>query len=178
MWCSTGISLLVPYGFFINVGKFVTNFTKNTQDPTAADIPLIMPNKQKGMFESIENYHFDDGKTFDFRGDKNRSMNEKDGTLANSNERDAWGFRMTFTVERTIFHIAGKYRLDWIFVKPWDLRDSKDEEGSYRFAPHFGATLEEMNYHLKQDISDHAPSIVDLPLEEPVNILKKPEVSS
>jgi hypothetical protein len=38
---------------------------------------------------------------------------------------------------------------------------------SYRFAPHFGRTLEAMNDRLRERISDHHPSIVNFPFEEP-----------
>jgi putative NADH-flavin reductase len=61
----------------------------------------------------------------------------------------------------------GKYKLDWIFVKPAALKKSDDKNGSYRFAPHFGRTLLDLNDALELSLSDHRPMIVDLPLEEP-----------
>jgi hypothetical protein len=38
---------------------------------------------------------------------------------------------------------------------------------SYRFAPHFGRTLKELNYGIPDRISDHSPITLDLPLNEP-----------
>ena len=113
----------------------------------------------------IQNYRFSDGGAFDFRGDSERSINGKDGALANSNERGFKGFKTTWRVQRPICFI-GKYRLDWVFIKSI-LKDPYDEAGSYRFAPHFGETLEELNTSLKKPISDHHPNVVDIPLKEP-----------
>jgi hypothetical protein len=39
---------------------------------------------------------------------------------------------------------------------------------SYRFAPHFPITMNELNSSLDYRISDHPPIIVDLPLAEPL----------
>ena len=71
--------------------------------------------------------------------------------------------RTSFRVLRPI-GIIGRYRLDWVFVKGFQ----KDPySGPYRFAPHFGETLEDMNFNLILPVSDHAPNVVDLPFEEP-----------
>ena len=79
-------------------------------------------------------------------------MNAKDQTLGNSNQRDLKGFKTTFSVKRPIAEVFGKYRLDWIFVKSY-LRDPFEAHGPYRFAPHFGETLEEIAVHpVKLDI--------------------------
>ncbi len=92
-------------------------------------------------------------------------MNNKNGALANSNERDFKGFKTTWSVKRPISFL-GKYRLDWVFVKSY-LKNSYDKTGPYRLAPHFGETLEEMNTSLKIPISDHHPNVVNIPLQEP-----------
>ena len=118
------------------------------------------------MFMDIKRFRFNDGYVFDFRGNKERSINGKDGVLSNSNQRGTKGFKTTFKVIRPLAVHIGKYRLDWIFVKSF-LTRPEDAGGTYRFAPHFGETLEEMNTSLKQQISDHHPNVVDLPFEEP-----------
>lgn len=166
-WLSQAINVISPHGLIINVGRMFSNLTKNFQNPTARHIPLIAPNPSKGLFQAIKQFQFSDGNHFDWRGDEKRSVNGKSESLANSNERDFIGYKMTFKLDRTYFGVVGTFRLDWIFVKPVALRDPKDSSGSYRFAPHFGATLEELNFRLKQPISDHAPSVADLPFEEP-----------
>jgi endonuclease/exonuclease/phosphatase family metal-dependent hydrolase len=129
------------------------------------DITTAFSNPVKPLITMIQKYHFDDGGAFDFRGDKNRSINGKDKTLANSNERGLIGFKSTFSVKRPIAMGIGKLRLDWVFIKSF-LKDPFGK-GPYRFAPHFGETLEELNTHLKTPISDHHPNVVDLPFEEP-----------
>lgn len=142
-------------------------FVSRIVDRTPDDIADMFSHPVKPLFTLIQNYRFADGGAFDFRGDSKRSINGKDGTLANSNQRGLIGFKTTFSVKRPIAALgAGKYRLDWVFVKSF-LKNSYDKTGPYRLAPHFGETLEELNTSLKQPISDHHPNVVDLPLQEP-----------
>jgi endonuclease/exonuclease/phosphatase family metal-dependent hydrolase len=164
-WLSAAITYLSPQALIINTTRFAGNFTKNLQDPLAPDISVIFPNPLHDLFAMIQNYRFSDGGAFDFRGDPTRSINGKDGALANSNERGFKGFKSTWSVKRPI-SIIGKYRLDWLFVKSF-LKDPYAKAGTYRVAPHFGETLEEMNTSLKARISDHHPSVVDIPFQEP-----------
>ncbi|MDD5218408.1 MAG: endonuclease/exonuclease/phosphatase family protein [Candidatus Omnitrophica bacterium] len=164
-WLSLAVNYISPYGLAVNTTRGISNTTKNFQDPTARNIPVIAPNSVRGLFEMIKDFRFIDGGAFDFRGDKKRTINGKKGTLANSNERGRKGFVTTFRVKRPI-GVIGKYRLDWAFVKS-NLKDPEDKEGSYRFAPHFGETLEELNTSLKEPVSDHHPNVIDLPFEEP-----------
>ena len=168
LWFSLAVSRLTTHGLILNSTRTVSNFTKNYQDPTARSIPVVAPNITRGLFKAIHDFQFNDGYTFDFRGDPKRSFRHQRGRLANSNQRDKRGFKTTFRLSnQPVVQIIGKYRLDWIFVKSF-LKNSKDKRGSYRLAPHFGRTLEEMNAFLKKRISDHHPNIVDLPLNEPV----------
>ena len=157
---------LTPQGTALDTTRLISNLTKNFQNPTARSIPIIAPNVLESMFKMIRNYRFNDGFVFDFRGDPERSMNRKKKLLANSNERDLIGYKMTWTTDRTILQVIGKYRLDLGFVKS-HLTDPLGRYESYRFSPHFGRTLEEMNDRLIERISDHHPNIVDLPFEEP-----------
>ena len=113
----------------------------------------------------IEDFHFRDGGSFDFRGNENRTINGTEGTLANSNQRDTKGFATTYEFERTL-GVLGKMKLDWILVKAY-LKDARDDSGTYRFAPHFARTLASVNYALANRLSDHDPISVDLPFGEP-----------
>lgn len=162
-WFSAIVNYVSPHGLIINSTRTVSNVTKNMDNPLARDISVIAPNPLKDTFEMIYRYRFSDGGAFDFRGDENRSMNGKDEPLANSNERDLKGFKTTFQMIRP-WGFIGKFRLDWIFVKSFL---SNPDYGKYKFAPHFGETLEELNTGLLLRISDHHPSVVDLPFEEP-----------
>lgn len=165
-WLNVGVTALLPQALVINVTRFVSNFTKNIDDPLAPDIAVIAPNPLHPLFQMIQNFRFNDGSAFDFRGDSKRSMNGKDGALANSNERDLKGFKTSWSVKRPIT-IIGKYRLDWVFVKSTYLKNPYDKAAPYRFAPHFGETLEELNTSLKNHISDHHPNVIDIPFKEP-----------
>lgn len=164
-WLTVGINAISPHALAINTTRGVSNVTKNLNDPLAKHIPVVAPNPVKPMFERIRDFRFNDGGAFDFRGDSDRSVNGKEETLSNSNQRGRKGFKTTFSVKRP-WGVVGKYRLDWVFVKSF-LKSPEDADGSYRFAPHFGETLEEMNTSLGIPISDHHPNVVDLPLEEP-----------
>lgn len=144
----------------------IVNSLKNFRDPLAWDIPAILPNKKKSLFGRLENFRFNDGGAFDFRGDKERSMNGIKGKLSNSNQRHFdKGFTFTFSLPRPIGPI-GQDRLDWIFVKSF-LTDPTDQNGSYKLAPHFGETLNLLNLSVKERFSDHHPITTVIPLEEP-----------
>lgn len=141
-------------------------FGRNHSDPTVKHIPYVAPNPERHFFETIKKFKFSDGTTFDLRGDKERSIGNKGKPFSNSNQRGKKGFVTTYQVKRPIMFI-GKYKLDWIFVKPGDLSEPLDRKGPYRFAPHFGQTLTLVSEAIEDRISDHRPILVDLPLAEP-----------
>lgn len=163
-WFNAAVTYMTPYGP-VNILRNISNATINFQNPTTKHVPVLLPNALRPLFEMIENYRFADGGAFDFRGDRQRSVGHKYQKLSNSNERDMKGFKTTFQVKRPIGPWLGKLRLDWVFVKSF-LKDPS-EEGPYKFAPHFGETLEEFNVNLTEAFSDHHPNVIDLPLEEP-----------
>jgi len=165
-WLNLGVNYVSPHGLLINSTRTATNLTKNFNDPFARSIKIVAPNKLKVMFDPIRDFHFKDGTTFDFRGDGARSIDGKDGLLSNSNQRGFKGFKTSFSVKRALGFV-GKFRLDWIFVKSGLLYGNEDTSAPYKLAPHFGETLEELNTSLKEPLSDHHPSVVDIPFEEP-----------
>ena len=142
------------------------NTYRTQADPTVRSIPLVASNPEAEFFDKLKDFRFADGNAFDFRGESERSIGGKDGPLANSNERGDKGFVTTFEVERTIAFV-GKFKLDWIFVKPLGLTEPYAKDAPHKFAPHFGRTLKAINEAPKERISDHAPIMVDLPLAEP-----------
>lgn len=163
-WFSRTLEYLLPQVVALNTTRFVANVTRNYRDPTAIHIPLIAPNQVGELFSLIQRFRFSDAGAFDFRGTKGRTAG-KTGKLANANERDFRAYRATFRVDRP-FAKLGKYRLDWFFIKAY-LKHPFERNGSYRFAPHFGRTLNALNKFLTVRISDHDPCLVDLPLNEP-----------
>lgn len=165
-WLSVIVGNTSPYGFTINFLRLTSNLTKNLFNPVAPHVPIIMPNHTKKMFTTIENFRFSDRRAFDFRGDKERSINNKQKMLANSNQRGRKGFKTSFSVTRPIAKFIGLYRLDWAFVKPY-INDPNDTDAPYRFAPHFGEIFQDLNNSLDEKISDHHPLCVDLPFNEP-----------
>ena len=166
-WVSGLTTLLTPQSTTINTARRAGNVVKNFHDPLAPNIPVLLPNKVKPMFDRIGKFRFDDGAVFDFRGDAERSISGVGRSLANSNERSSYkGFQPSFSVKRPI-GILGLDRLDWVFVKR-SQRYEGSADGPYRLAPHFGETLHEFNSNLSAGpVSDHSPNIVDLPFGEP-----------
>jgi endonuclease/exonuclease/phosphatase family metal-dependent hydrolase len=164
-WGRQGLKYASGLGMAFDLIRSGIGVLRTHTDPTVASIPVIATNSERGFFEIIENFRFADGGAFDFRGDRTRALNGAAGTLANSNERDRKGFAATFEVKRPVAH-TGKLKLDWIFVKAF-ATETRDPNASYRFAPHFGRTMETLNNSVKPRLSDHAPITVDLPLDVP-----------
>jgi endonuclease/exonuclease/phosphatase family metal-dependent hydrolase len=171
-WIRKSIGYALGFGLIEDTMLDALTFWRKQSDPTVRHIPFIMPSSERKFFSTLEDFRFSDGGAFDFRGDNERSYRNKNKLLANSNERGGKGFVNTYQVTRPI-KFVGKYKLDWIFVKPADLKKPTDRNGSYRFAPHFGRTLDEVNQVVEDRISDHRPMIVDLPLDEPPLKTKK-----
>jgi hypothetical protein len=161
-WATQGIKYATGVGLIMDVASFSFKTTKFQGDPTGSGVPLLAPNPEQGFFKDVEKYRFDDGTRIDFRGDEELSVNNRDGTLGNSNERASKGFVTTFSLPRT-FGAKGKYKLDWIFVKGY-LKEDSGAADSYRFAPGFARTLDDANEALAEPLSDHAAISVDLPL--------------
>jgi endonuclease/exonuclease/phosphatase family metal-dependent hydrolase len=164
-WIRKGIGYALGFGLIEDTVLDGLTFWRKQSDPTVRHIPFLMPNSERKFFSTLKDFRFSDGGAFDFRGDEERSYGNKNKLLANSNERGGKGFVNTYQVKRPI-KFVGKYKLDWIFVKPADLKKPTDYHGSYRFAPHFGRTFAEVNEVVSDRISDHRPLIVDLPLGE------------
>lgn len=141
----------------------IPNILRRYSDPTVKNIPIIFPNSEEELFKTIKETKFSDGKSFDFRGNKESSSNRKKGVLSDSNERRLKGFKPTFSSERS-FGIA-KYKLDWIFVKS-GIDNPFDKKGTYKLAPMYGRTLYELNYAQKDILSDHAPVTLDIPFQD------------
>lgn len=142
------------------------NTYRKQADPTVRSIPLVASNPEADFFDKLKDFRFADGSAFDLRGEQERSAGGKNKPLANSNQRGDKGFITTYEVERTIAFV-GKFKLDWIFVRPPALSNPYAKDASHRFAPHFGRTLKSLNDATQGRISDHAPIMVDLPLGEP-----------
>lgn len=165
-WLRKGVAYATGIGFVVEPTIDGVRYARTQADPTVRHLPVIAPNPDRRFFATLKDFRFADGGAFDFRGDPERATGGKGKTLANSNERGDKGFITTYQVTRPI-KFVGKYKLDWIFVKPARLTKPTDRRQSYRFAPHFGRTLKALNKGIEGHISDHSPLLVDLPLGEP-----------
>jgi endonuclease/exonuclease/phosphatase family metal-dependent hydrolase len=160
-WANNAIKWATGFGLLYDTTLGAINFSRAYSDPTVRSVKFILKNDEARFFTTLEDFRFADGGAFDFRGDKRRSADGRGGKLANSNERAMKGFKPTYEPERS-FRVA-RQKLDWIFVKPPGLTVPDDENAPYLLAPHYGRTLQALNYILGERISDHNPMIVDLP---------------
>src|ERR1700733_8849459 len=166
-WATKGIKYATGVGFGMDMATFAFKTTKFQGDPTASGVPLLAANPEQGFFKDLDKFRFDDGTQFDYRGDAALSLNGRDGTLGNSNERAGKGFVTTFSLPRTLGD-KGKFKLDWIFVKAY-LKDDPKSAESYRFAPAFAQTMDDANQALDEPLSDHSAITVVLPLVRPAS---------
>ena len=161
-WATKGVKYATGVGFGMDIAGIAFKTTKFQSDPTASGIPLLAANPEQGLFKELNKFRFDDQTRLDYRGDAEFSVLGRQGTLGNSNERGSKGFMTTFALPRTL-GVAGKFRLDWVFVKAY-LKDDPKSADSYRFAPHFARTMNEANQAFNDPLSDHAAISVDLPI--------------
>lgn len=161
----TALRYATGIGIYQSIGTIAFKNIRFQGDPTAAGVKFLADNPERGLFQSLQKFRFDNDTAFDLRGVKECTDPPTTGTLADSNQRAGKGFTTTFQFARTVGP-KGKFRLDWIFVRAYD-KDPLDPKGPYRFAPHFARTLSAVNYAFAERISDHNPIMVDLPFEEP-----------
>ena len=164
-WVEQSLKFLTGFSWPNSLLLGGLNEYRKQADPTVRSIHFVASNPEAKFFEVLKKFRFADGGAFDFRGERGRSIGSGNSPLANSNQRGSKGFITTFEVERTLGFI-GKFKLDWIFVKPPELKSPYGAGQSYVFAPHHGRTLKELNHSIEDRISDHNPLIVDLPLSQ------------
>ncbi|MFO0003942.1 MAG: hypothetical protein ACK559_22705, partial [bacterium] len=81
------VTYLNPYALVTNVGSFTVGHLRKFKDPTVSNIPVLLPNKSRKLFDRIEDFKFEDGNKFEMEGDKSLSHNGIKGYLSNSNQR-------------------------------------------------------------------------------------------
>lgn len=168
-WIGQTISWFHPLGIWQHALTPVRYF-HGYNDPTAFHLPIVWPNREQPLFRTMEKFRFADGGSFDFRGDPSRTLNGRGRTLADSNERASKGFVPTYAFAHDYGGLVGRFKLDWIFVKP-NTESPRGNDQSGLLAPAFPRTMRELNQAIPERLSDHAPITVDLAFSEPA----KPE---
>ena len=146
-WTTTGVQWATGIGVLYTGSKALWKLSgiQVRVDPTSKNIPGISPNLERGLFKSVEEYRFEDGYTFDFRGVTQRTSNGRSGTLGDADERAKHGFTPTYNTELIWGKVrVARFKLDWIFVKS-GLDKPRDVTGPYRFEPHFAQNLSDLN---------------------------------
>ena len=168
-WIGQAVSHFNPLGVF-QYALVPVHYFHGYNDPTAFHLPILWENRERALFKTVAKFRFADDQAFDFRGERERTLPPKGRTLADSNQRAGKGFSPTYAFTRDYGGLVGRFKLDWIFVKPF-IEDPRRMEQSYRFAPHFPVTMRELNESVTDRISDHPPMTVDLPLTEPTKLI-------
>jgi endonuclease/exonuclease/phosphatase family metal-dependent hydrolase len=142
------------------------NYFKNYHDPTAFNVPILLGNRSRRLFDDLRRFQFSDQERFDFLGNGKVSYRGRGKTLADSNQRARKGFTPTFTFQRTFKGVVGTYKIDWFFIKPPARERTVGAAGNTTLTPHFGRTLQIVNDALEPRISDHCPITITLPLSD------------
>jgi endonuclease/exonuclease/phosphatase family metal-dependent hydrolase len=164
-WIGQAISWFNPLGL-AKLALYPLHYFHAYNDPTAYHLPIVWDNRERPLFNYIENFRFDDGRTFDFRGRKKLTAPPRARTLADSNQRQWKGFVPTYSFARDYGGVVGRFKLDWILVKPFTTNPRQSNQ-PLKFAPTYPTTMQELNSAPPDRISDHPPITVDLPLTEP-----------
>lgn len=165
-WIGQAVSYFHPLGIF-KYALYPVRYFHGYNDPSALHVPILWDNRERPLFGTVEKFRFTDNHAFDFRGEQGRTAPPRSRTLADSNQRTWKGFAPTYAFNRDFGGLVGRFKLDWILVKPF-IDDPRRAGQSYRFAPSFPITMRELNEAVADRVSDHAPMTVDLPLVEPV----------
>ncbi|MGO8791765.1 MAG: endonuclease/exonuclease/phosphatase family protein [Terriglobia bacterium] len=161
-WIGQAVSHFHPLGVF-QYTLVPVRYFHGYNDPTAFHLPILWDHREHPLFKTVEKFRFADNRTFDFRGERERTLPPMGRTLADGNQRGGKGFVPTYAFTRDFGGLVGRFKIDWIFVKPF-IEDPRGREQSYRFAPHFPVTMRALNESVTDRISDHPPLTVDLPL--------------
>jgi hypothetical protein len=148
-WISQTVSYFHPLGVYQHLLQPVRYF-HGYNDPTAFHVPVLWDNRERPLFKSVEKFRFADSRTFDFRGEPERTLNDKRRTLADSNERGGKGLCIrprlpgtgrpiqTGLVFREAFHPGSARQRTSLFVRatlPADYARAQRISGW----PHFGS---------------------------------------
>jgi hypothetical protein len=82
-WTTKGVQWATGVGLIYTGAKAATSLSgiQYQIDPTSANIPGAATNLERGLFNTLERFRFEDGKAFDFRGVPERTVNGRSGTL-------------------------------------------------------------------------------------------------
>ncbi len=156
-WGRQLINIFNPVSLF--GADTLARYYRNYLDPTVRNVAVLAPNQEYGMFDRLRKFRFDDAGAFDFRGQHNKTINGRSGTLANSNERAPKVSLIPLLCHAISTAWWGALNSIGSLSSRWCLR-----QGNQLMAPEFARTMQSLNTGPPERISDHAPITVDLPL--------------
>lgn len=161
-WIGQAVSYFHPLGIFQHA-LFPLHYLHGYNDPTVLHVPILWENRERPFFGDARNFRFADGAAFDLLGDPKHALQGRERTLSDSNQRAGKGFVPTYAFARDYAGLVGRFKLDWILVKPVT-RNSRQDPEVKTLSPYFPQTMRELNESVSDRIADHAPMTVDLPL--------------
>jgi len=161
----TAFFLIVPVGMVLAwVVRPVFDIFRKVNDPTVISIPILSPNREKKMFNSIRKFEFADGYKFDFRGNPETSVRNSSKMFSSSNERGKKGYITTYKTKRNLG--ISNYKLSWIIAKGYNTTNKPTKDACEKMAPHFGKTLYNLNFSYAEPISVQAPITAVFPISD------------
>ena len=105
-WVGQAVSHFNPLGIY-QYALVPVHYFHGYNDPTAMHVPILWDNRERPLFNTVENFRFADGGAFDFRGEPGQTRKQRSRTLADSNERGGKGFVPTYAFSRDYCGIRG-----------------------------------------------------------------------
>jgi hypothetical protein len=100
-WAKEALFWFLPVPFAAVV-EIPLNYFKNYHDPTAISVPLLLPNRERPLFDDLQSFRFRDGGALSFSGTPAFAVRHKSRTLADSNQRSWKGFVPTFSFSQDV----------------------------------------------------------------------------
>ena len=117
-WIGQAVSYFHPLGT-LKYAPYPLRYFHGYNDPTAFHLPVLWDNRERPLFENLERFRFSDDQAFDFRGESQRTLPPRGRTLADSDQRSWKGFAPTYAFSRDFGGLVGRFKLDWVLVKPF-----------------------------------------------------------
>lgn len=123
-----------PMGWSYNVSLGLIGFTRKVNDPTSRSIPLMGENPEAKFFSMWKSSSLWMETRLISEVRKSIPLTAGTESLPTQNERSEKGFVPTNELGKTYGPI-GRYKLDWIFVRPAELKRPNGNSEESRFVP-------------------------------------------
>ena len=109
-WIGQAVSHFHPWGSS-NIHWFRSGTSTGITIPRAFHLPILWDHREQPLFKTVEKFRFADNRTFDFRGERERTLPPMGRTLADGNQRGGKGFVPTYAFTRDFGGLVGDSKL-------------------------------------------------------------------